>query len=87
MMSGYIQGWRVGITDHPGRRELEIQGPGELHIVIRKFKTSNFYHIGNKLKLHPSFQGYFSSWLKEEIFRPSLMIWKRSNNQFDLRFT
>ena len=43
MTREYIQGWRVGITDHPGRRELEIEGPGELHIVIRKFKTSNFY--------------------------------------------
>ena len=43
MMSRYIQGWRVGITDHPGRRELEIQGPGELHIVIRKFTTTDFY--------------------------------------------
>lgn len=43
MMSKYIQGWRVVITDHPGRQELEIQGPGELHIVIRKFKTADFY--------------------------------------------
>lgn len=43
MKREYIQGWRVGITDHPGRRELEIEGPGELHIVIRKFTTTDFY--------------------------------------------
>ena len=43
MTSEDIEGWRVGTTDHPSRQELEIQGPGELHIVIRKFKTSDFY--------------------------------------------
>lgn len=44
MTSRYIQGWRVGITDHPGRQELEIEGPGELHIVIRKFSVDNFFY-------------------------------------------
>ena len=43
--------------------------------------------IGDKLRLHSSFQAHFSLRLKEEIFSASLLFRKRSHNQFDLRFT
>ena len=58
-MSDEIEGWRVGITDQEGRQELEIQGPGDLHIVIREFKKSHFYYDNSVGYLgNGSFQEY-----------------------------